>query len=63
MQKIKLFIIESAQEVLYKITWPVYKDLQNSSILVLVASFIFAIIIGLIDMAFRNFLGWFYNTF
>jgi preprotein translocase subunit SecE len=35
--------------------------LQGSAILVLVASLIFAIVIGLIDLGFSNGLTWFYT--
>ncbi len=46
-----------------KVSWPKYADLQNSSILVLVASLIFALFIGAIDYGFDNLLTWFYNEF
>lgn len=62
MEKIKLFVTESVREILYKVTWPTYEALQRNSALVLVASFVFAVVIGLIDMAFRNLVGWVYST-
>ena len=46
-----------------KVSWPKYKDLQNSSVLVLVASMIFAIMIGVFDLAFDNAMTWFYGAF
>jgi len=63
MKKIKQYIIESYEELRYKVSWPKYNDLQSSSILVLVASLIFSIVIGLIDLAFDNVLNWYYNAF
>ena len=63
MNKIKKYLIDSYEELRHKVTWPKYNDLQSSSILVLVASLIFAVIIGLIDMAFDNLLTWYYNAF
>jgi len=63
MQKLTLFLKESWSEMRYKVTWPSYAKLQNSSILVLVASLIFALIIGVIDLAFDNAMEWFYNAF
>ncbi len=63
MQKLTLFIKDSWSEMRYKVTWPTYSKLQNSSILVLVASLIFAILIGVIDLAFDNAMEWFYNAF
>ncbi len=62
MYKIRTYILESTEEMKNKVTWPSYKSLQNSSVLVLVASLIFAIIIGLIDMVFKNSLEWFYQA-
>ena len=63
MQKLIAFIKESIVEMRDKVSWPKYKDLQNSSVLVLVASVIFAVMIGIIDFAFDNALSWFYGAF
>ncbi|MEO1219057.1 MAG: preprotein translocase subunit SecE [Bacteroidota bacterium] len=62
MENIKLFVTESVREILHKVTWPTYEALQRNSALVLIASFVFAVVIGLIDMAFRNLVGWVYST-
>ena len=61
MQKLISFTKESIDEMKNKVTWPNYKSLQRSSILVLVASLIFALLIGVIDLAFKNSLEWFYQ--
>ncbi len=61
MQKLKEFLLDSFDEMKNKVSWPKYNDLQNSSILVLVASLIFAVVIGAIDYAFRNAMEWFYS--
>ncbi|MGK7395935.1 MAG: preprotein translocase subunit SecE [Candidatus Cyclobacteriaceae bacterium M3_2C_046] len=62
--KLKSFVLDSYNELRNKVSWPKYSELQNSSILVLVASLIFALIIGLIDLAFRGLLQeWFYQVF
>ncbi|WP_133281849.1 preprotein translocase subunit SecE [Cardinium endosymbiont of Culicoides punctatus] len=63
MSKLKVFILNLIQEVRYKITWPAYHKLQNNSMLVLVASFIFALLIGLIDWSFKKAVVWFYSAF
>ena len=63
MQKLIEFIKESVVELRDKVSWPKYKDLQNSSILVLVASVIFALMIGIFDFAFDNAMSWFYSAF
>ena len=63
MAKITEYIKESYDEMVHKVTWPKYRELQNSSVLVLVASLIFALLIGVIDMGFDNVLNWFYKNF
>lgn len=63
MVKLKNFVTESIDEMKNKVSWPKYSELQNSSILVLVASLIFALVIGLIDLVFKETMDWFYNAF
>ena len=63
MSKIKAFILGSIDELQHKVTWPTYDQLQSSSKLVLVASFVYAVVIGLIDLVFKNAVSWFYNNF
>ncbi len=63
MQKLKFFILETVDEMKNKVSWPKYKDLQNSAVLVLVASMIFAIVIGAFDFVFDKSLSWFYQEF
>jgi preprotein translocase subunit SecE len=60
---IKSFVIESIDEMKSKVTWPSYSFLQNSAVLVIVASLIFAMVIGLIDLGFENLMKWFYDLF
>ena len=63
MNKLITFIKESKEEMVNKVSWPKYVDLQRSSVLVLVASLIFALIIGVIDLAFDETMQWYYNEF
>ena len=48
---------------LKKVTWPSWKELQSSSIVVAIASMIIALIIYLMDSVFSNVLDVFYNFF
>ena len=52
----KLFkdIQESYNELRYKVSWPTQKQLINSSVLVLAASIILAVVIWAIDWIFAN---------
>ncbi|MEL6358504.1 MAG: preprotein translocase subunit SecE [Bacteroidota bacterium] len=63
MSKIKTFILGSIDEIRNKVTWPAYRELQSSSILVLTASLVFALAIGAIDLVYKNVIAWFYSTF
>jgi len=60
---VKNFVVESVDEMKNKVTWPKYSSLQNSAILVLVASLIFSLVIGVIDLSFENIMTWFYDLF
>ena len=63
MEKLKTYITESWEEIRNKVTWSKFSELQSSAILVLVASLIFALVIGVIDLGFKNALAWFYKEF
>ena len=62
MEKLKNYIVESWEEIKNKVTWPKFIELQSSAILVLVASTVFALVIGAIDWVFRTGLQWFYTV-
>ncbi|MBN2669754.1 MAG: preprotein translocase subunit SecE [Bacteroidales bacterium] len=63
MTKIKTYFEESYNELVNKVTWPSWKDLQSSGIVVMVASFMIAIVIALMDTFFRNVMEVIYNMF
>jgi preprotein translocase subunit SecE len=63
MQKVKIYFMESWEELRNKVSWSSFKELQSSAILVLVASTIFALVIGAIDWMFKTGLEWFYREF
>jgi len=63
MQKIGNYFAESFEEIKNKVSWSSYSELQGSAILVLVASTIFALVIGAIDWMFKTGLQWFYQEF
>ena len=52
----KLFknIQESYNELRYKVSWPTQKQLINSSVLVLIASIVLAVVIWVIDLIFEH---------
>jgi len=52
--KVVNYIKESYNELVHKVSWPTAKELTNSSIIVLVASLILALIIWVIDLGFEE---------
>lgn len=63
MKKVWDYISDSIDEVRNKVTWPKFSELQGSAVLVLVASLIFAIVIGAIDITFKEILARYYANF
>jgi preprotein translocase subunit SecE len=61
MEKLVTFFKESVDEIRSKVTWPKGSELQNHTTLVLVASLIFALVIGVIDFVFENLVKVLYN--
>lgn len=54
MNKVFGFIKGSVDEMTNNVTWSKYSELQSSTVLVIVASLIFAVLIGLVDLLFKN---------
>lgn len=63
MEKLTTYITESWDEIKNKVTWSKFSELQSSAVLVLVASMIFALVIGLVDWVFKTGLQAFYTGF
>jgi preprotein translocase subunit SecE len=62
MAKVSEYIKESYVELTQKVTWPTWGELWNSSILVLIASLIIAMIILLMDQTIGFLLKQFYSS-
>lgn len=60
-KKIKNYIQESYDELWHKVSWPTFSELQNSAIVVSIASLIIALVVLLMDLTFSNLLQLFYN--
>ncbi|WP_262247557.1 preprotein translocase subunit SecE [Parapedobacter soli] len=61
MANVLEFIKDSYIEMTQKVTWPTWGQLQNSAVVVLIASIIIALIIFAMDKASSNALELFYN--
>jgi preprotein translocase subunit SecE len=51
MSKIVNYVKESYVELMQKVSWPTFAELQNSAVVVFVASLIIALVVFLMDMA------------
>ena len=53
---------ESYNELVNKVTWPTFPQLQSSTVVVMVATVIFAIIVLIMDLSFENLMAVIYKT-
>ena len=63
MAKKESYIKSSYDELVNKVSWPTWSELQSSSIVVAIASMIIALIIYLMDQAFSSVMNFFYSLF
>ena len=63
MKKYKILrdIEESYNELVHKVSWPTASELANSTVIVMVASIILAIVIWLIDLGLNEIMHLIYN--
>ncbi|MCP9768864.1 preprotein translocase subunit SecE [Lacihabitans sp. LS3-19] len=62
MNKLVQFVKESWHEVTKEVHWPKMSELQSSATLVLIASIIFALVVGSIDFLIDNALRLLYQS-
>ncbi|MEO0468955.1 MAG: preprotein translocase subunit SecE [Bacteroidota bacterium] len=63
MERLRATFKEYLDELVYKVQWPSLEELQSSTVTVLVASVIIALIIFLMDLAFNQGMGGLYSIF
>ena len=63
IMKIINYFKESYKELIFKVTWPTWEELQSSAILVMIASLIIALIIAFMDLGFKNLMESIYSMF
>ncbi len=54
MKRLINYFKAAYEELVHKASWPTFKELQSSTILVMVASLVFAIVVLCMDLAFEN---------
>ena len=55
------YIKESYKELVQKVSWPTFAQLQSSTIVVMVASLIFALVVLVMDISFENLMKGIYS--
>jgi len=58
---IKGYFQESFTELVHKVTWPTWSELQNSAVLVMVATLIVALLVAGMDFAFSRIMEFIYS--
>ena len=61
--KIVNYVKECYTELKEKVTWPTWKELQSSVIVVSIASLIIALVVFLMNFSFQHLLEGFYGLF
>ena len=70
MSKFGEYVKSSYDELVHKVSWPTFKELQSSAVVVAVAALVIAIIVLIMDVVFgvqpwgwKGLLGYFYSIF
>jgi preprotein translocase subunit SecE len=61
MSKISAYIKESYTELVHKVSWPTWEELQGSVIVVMVATLIITLLIFVMDFGFNSIMNLFYQ--
>jgi len=52
--RIKAYLQDVYTELIHKVSWPTWKDLQSSALIVMIASLLIALVIFVMDISFEN---------
>lgn len=70
MSKFGDYVKSSYDELVHKVSWPTFKELQSSAIVVAVAAIVIALVVFVMDIVFgvqgwgwKGLLGYFYQIF
>ena len=61
MSKIKVYLQETYNELVHKVTWPSWAELQGSAVAVMIATVIIALIVFVMDFSFQKIMGFIYD--
>lgn len=63
MNKIGAYIRDSYKELIHKVSWPTWEELQQSTMIVLVATILLTAIVALMDFVSNGVLKFIYSLF
>jgi preprotein translocase subunit SecE len=63
MNKITIYFRESYRELLEKVTWPTWSQLQSSTVIVLIATMLITLLVWIMDLASSSILHFVYSLF
>jgi preprotein translocase subunit SecE len=61
MSKVSAYIKESYRELIEKVSWPTWEELQSSVLIVMVATLLIGLVIFTMDMGFTGIMNLFYK--
>lgn len=59
--KIGSYVRDVYDELVNKVTWPTWKELQSSALVVMAASLVIALVVFVMDFTFENIMGLIYK--
>ncbi len=61
MNKVTNYFKESYKELMEKVTWPTWSELQQSTVIVLVATVLITVLVGVMDLFSNGILKFIYS--
>jgi preprotein translocase subunit SecE len=63
MNKITTYFRDSYRELLEKVSWPTWSELQQSTVIVLVATLVITVIVAIMDLVAHSLMNFIYSFF
>ena len=63
MNKVATYFRESYKELIEKVSWPSWTELQQSTVIVLVATLLITLVVGIMDIVSSSLLHFIYSFF
>ncbi len=63
MNKVRAYINDTYSELVTKVSWPSWKELQGSAVIVMIATLFTALLVYGMDVAFKFLMEMIYNFF